>query len=163
MPASAAAMNSQSRIFFVTSTTFNRAPIFREQKAARLFLEVMFTYRDDGLFFIHEFVLMPDHCHLIITLSKTFSGACVPTSKGRVLIPLRQGRQFEEGGFGSAASHCIGLPIYPITHNIENTYCKILCAPGWSHKRITMPILPPVLSSKRTKLLNLQRLKATLY
>jgi putative transposase len=66
-------MNTQSRTFFVTSTTFNRAPIFRQERAARLFLNVMFAYRDDDLFLIHEFVLMPDHFHLIITPSEKLS------------------------------------------------------------------------------------------
>ena len=68
-----AKMNLQSRVFFVTSTTFNRTPILRYERAARLFLDVMFTYRNEGRFLVHEFVLMPDHFHLIITPSEILS------------------------------------------------------------------------------------------
>src|SRR5215813_10141760 len=66
-------MNFQSRVFFVTSTTFNRTPVFRHERAARLFLDVMFTYRGEARFLVHDFVLMPDHFHLIITPSEILS------------------------------------------------------------------------------------------
>jgi len=32
---------------------------------ARLFVEVLFHYRDHKNYLLHEFVLMPDHFHLI--------------------------------------------------------------------------------------------------
>ncbi len=34
---------------------------------ARLFLDTLARYRNQGRFLIHEFVLMPDHFHLLLT------------------------------------------------------------------------------------------------
>jgi len=34
---------------------------------ARLFMEVLFHYRDKRNYFLHEFVLMPDHFHLLVS------------------------------------------------------------------------------------------------
>jgi putative transposase len=71
--ASAAAMNCQSRTFFVTSNTHNRRAFFRHERFARLFLKTPFEYRDQNLFRLHSFVLMPDHFHMILTPSETIS------------------------------------------------------------------------------------------
>ena len=59
------ATNNQ-QTYFVTSTTWGRRGLFRDDAWARLFLEVLFHYRDSG-YLLHEFVLMWDHFHLIIT------------------------------------------------------------------------------------------------
>jgi putative transposase len=40
---------------------------------AELFLDAIFHYRDEGVFLLHEFVIMPDHFHLILTPSSKFS------------------------------------------------------------------------------------------
>src|SRR5437868_8120511 len=55
------------RTFFVTSITWERRAIFRAEPFAHLFLEVLFENRDKKRFALHEFVLMPDHFHLLIT------------------------------------------------------------------------------------------------
>ena len=34
---------------------------------ARLFLDTLARYRREGRFLLHEFVLMPDHFHLLLT------------------------------------------------------------------------------------------------
>jgi REP-associated tyrosine transposase len=34
---------------------------------ARLFLDTLYRYRTQGRFLLHEFVLMPDHFHLLLT------------------------------------------------------------------------------------------------
>jgi len=59
-------MDFPERIFFVTTVTASRRMLFRSQVAARLFLDVLFSYRDDGKFQLYEFVVMPDHVHLIL-------------------------------------------------------------------------------------------------
>jgi putative transposase len=59
-------MDSQ-RTFFITTVTWQRLPIFRVEARARLLIEVMFGYRDLGKYLLHEFVLMPDHIHLLLT------------------------------------------------------------------------------------------------
>jgi putative transposase len=59
-------MNSQ-RTFFITAVTWQRLPILRDETRARLLIEVMAGYRDQGKYLLHEFVVMPDHIHLLLT------------------------------------------------------------------------------------------------
>ena len=61
------------RIFFVTTITAHRQPIFRRDAAANLLLEALAHYRDQGKYLLHEFVIMPDHLHLLITPSEEIS------------------------------------------------------------------------------------------
>jgi putative transposase len=55
------------RVFFVTSVCHDRWPIFRTPRTCELFLQTTLNYRDKGNFLLHEFVVMPDHCHFLIT------------------------------------------------------------------------------------------------
>lgn len=55
------------RTFFVTAVTWQRRPLFRAEPMARLFLDTLYRYRSQGRFLLHEFVLMPDHFHLLLT------------------------------------------------------------------------------------------------
>jgi len=73
------------RIFFVTTVTANRQPIFRREAVARLLIETLAHYRDERKFLLHEFVIMPDHVHALLTPSGEIS--------------LEQAMQFIKGGF----------------------------------------------------------------
>jgi putative transposase len=53
--------------FLVSSVTYNRRRIFQVAANAELFLETLQHYRHAGNFLLHDFVLMPDHVHLLIT------------------------------------------------------------------------------------------------
>ena len=64
---------SQLRTFFVTAVIYQRQPLFRRETIAELFLETLFHYRQEGVFLLHEFVVMHDHTHLILTPSWRFS------------------------------------------------------------------------------------------
>ncbi len=57
-----------ARTFLVTSATWERRPLFRSERMARLFLEVLYAYREQASFRLHEFALMPDHFHLLVSL-----------------------------------------------------------------------------------------------
>jgi putative transposase len=61
------------RTFFVTAICANRNAMFRNENVARLFLAGFFDYRRQEKFWIHAFVLMPDHLHAIITPSEVVS------------------------------------------------------------------------------------------
>lgn len=73
------------RTFFVTSVANGRRPIFKREEIARLFLAVLLDYRSQGRYLLHEFVVMPDHFHLIIT----------PAAD----VPLEKAGQYIKGGF----------------------------------------------------------------
>jgi putative transposase len=55
------------RTFFVTAVTWQRRPIFRAEPIATLFIDTLFRYREQRRFALHEFVIMPDHFHLLLT------------------------------------------------------------------------------------------------
>jgi putative transposase len=74
--------------YFVTSLTNERRPLFRHERWSNLFLETLFRYRADHEFLLHEFVVMPDHVHFLITPSGSLEHAV----------------QMIEGGFSRAAS-----------------------------------------------------------
>jgi putative transposase len=61
------------RVFFVTSVTWGRRALFQSDQMAQLFLEMLRHYRDQGCYQLHDFVLMPDHFHLILTPAQTLS------------------------------------------------------------------------------------------
>ena len=45
------------------------------RRAARLLVDVLFHYRRQGKFLLHEFVLMPDHFHVLLTPAETLERA----------------------------------------------------------------------------------------
>ena len=73
------------RTFFITTITWQRVPIFRVDARARLLIEVLLDYRDQGKYLLHEFVAMPDHLHLLLT----------PAPE----IALERAMQFIKGGY----------------------------------------------------------------
>ena len=73
------------RIFFVTTVTAERQPIFRREAAANLLIETLAHYRDERKFLLHEFVIMPDHVHALLTPAPEIS--------------LERALQFIKGGF----------------------------------------------------------------
>jgi len=54
-------------MFLVTSVTLNRRRVFQVTAHAELFLETLQHYRREGKYLLHDFVVMPDHVHLLIT------------------------------------------------------------------------------------------------
>ena len=70
--------------YFVTANVFERKSLFQVDKIARLFIEILLNYRTQKKYLLHEFVVMPDHFHLILT----------PTG-----IALERAIQFVKGGF----------------------------------------------------------------
>jgi len=57
---------NNSQTYFVTSDTWERRALFRTESWARLFFKTLLSNRDKA-YLLHEFVLMPDHFHLLIT------------------------------------------------------------------------------------------------
>jgi len=73
------------RVFFITTVTAQRIPIFRRAATARLLIDALTHYREQGKFLLHEFVIMPDHVHALITPAPEIS--------------LERAMQFIKGGF----------------------------------------------------------------
>jgi len=61
------------RTFFVTTITAQRIPIFRRETNAKLLIHTLAHYRDERRFLLHEFVIMPDHIHALLTPAQEIS------------------------------------------------------------------------------------------
>ena len=79
--------------YFVNFSTFQRRRFFIVENYARLFLKTLYHYRRQGIFLLHEFVLMPDHVHLLFTPARD--------------ITLERAMQFIKGGYSRAVGQQI--------------------------------------------------------
>ena len=59
---------THSRTFFVTSKTAQGRTLLQTDRMANLFIEVFRENMRAGHFAVHEFVVMPDHVHLLMTV-----------------------------------------------------------------------------------------------
>ena len=57
----------QAGVYFVTTDTWERRPIFAKPKTAQIVLEQLLDCHDRGFYKLHAFVIMPDHIHILIT------------------------------------------------------------------------------------------------
>jgi len=73
------------RTFFITSVSAQRKTIFQRSATADLFIDVLLHYRAERKYLLHEFVVMPDHFHTLITPEPEIS--------------LERAVQFIKGGF----------------------------------------------------------------
>ncbi len=85
----------EERTFFVTTNCHQRQPIFRDAERTRLMLGVLQDNRAKGRFLLHEFVIMPDHMHLLLT----------PASN----VSLEKAVQFIKGGFSFRVKKELGF------------------------------------------------------
>ena len=65
---------NNAQTYFVTSDTWERRALFHAEPWARLFFKALLSHRGEA-YLLHEFVLMPDHFHLLITPSTSLERA----------------------------------------------------------------------------------------
>ncbi len=83
------------RTFFVTAVAWERRPFLRSERMVNLLVEVLMDYRTQRKYHLHEFVIMPDHFHVLLTLGDA------PTIERAV--------QLIKGGFSFRAKKEIGF------------------------------------------------------
>ena len=83
------------RTFFATSVTFERRLILQSKSLCDLLLDVFRDNRSKGRLLLHEFVIMRNHFHAILT----------PAPE----IPLERAMQFLKGGFSYRAKKELGM------------------------------------------------------
>jgi putative transposase len=59
--------------YFVTTRCWQGRAIFQVPEIAEILLATIFKYRDAGSYALHEFVVMPNHLHLLITPGQAIS------------------------------------------------------------------------------------------
>ena len=84
-----------ARTFFITSSIAGKRNLLQSDRSAQLFIRVLYEYRAQSKFRLHEFVVMPDHFHLLLTVD---SG-----------ITIERAVQFIKGGFAFRAGREFGM------------------------------------------------------
>jgi putative transposase len=97
----------ETRTYFVTSNTVIRKMIFTSPSMAELFISICDENRAKRRLQIHEFVVMPDHFHMILTPA--------------VEVSLEKAVQFLKGGFSFRAKKELGY-VHEIWHKSFNEH-----------------------------------------
>ncbi len=82
---------NNAQTYMVTSSTLERRSLFQAEPWARLVIDTLYHYRGTA-YFLHEFVIMPDHFHALITPQTS----------------LEKAVQFIKGGFSYRAKKELG-------------------------------------------------------
>jgi len=61
--------------YYITASTFDKKSLFQSHQMAELLLTVLYHYRKEEKYVLHEFVVMPNHFHLLITPGETLERA----------------------------------------------------------------------------------------
>jgi putative transposase len=59
--------------YFVTTDAWQKRSVFQVIQTAEIVVQRILACRESGAYLLHEFVLMPDHLHLLITPSHEMS------------------------------------------------------------------------------------------
>jgi putative transposase len=62
---------SPGSTYFVTTKAWANRSLFQAAETADIVLEVLLRHRAAGGYFLHEFILVPDHLHLLLTPGQT--------------------------------------------------------------------------------------------
>ncbi|HYX67635.1 MAG TPA: transposase [Terriglobales bacterium] len=81
--------------YFITASTYRKKPLLQSERTASLLVDVLYHYRSQGNYLLHEFVVMPNHFHLLIT----------PASG----TTLEKAMQLIKGGFSFRRGKELGL------------------------------------------------------
>ena len=82
---------NNAQTYMVTSSTWERRSLFQAEPWARLLIDTLYHYRGSGCL-LHEFVIMPDHFHVLISPQTS----------------LEKAVQFIKGGFSYRARKELG-------------------------------------------------------
>jgi putative transposase len=103
---------ANDRTFFVTSSTWNKTRLLQSARAATLLIDVLYHYRQQGKYLLHEFVVMPDHFHVLITVGAEMTvEKAVQLIKGGFAFRAGRGAYLRSRlSMNHRASRLIGLP-----------------------------------------------------
>jgi putative transposase len=85
--------NTGHGVYFITASTFQKQSLFQSERFSLPFIDTLLHYRLKKNYLLHEFVVMPNHFHLLIT----------PT------LTLERAMQLIKGGFSYRARKELGF------------------------------------------------------
>jgi REP element-mobilizing transposase RayT len=119
-----------TRTFFVTSKTSQGKRLLQSQRSAELFIDVLRSYTLAGRFKVHEFVVMPDHFHLLVSVDENTSiERAVQLIKGSYSFRGRENSALLER-FGRGDFPRSGLLIARVSWRTSHTLTKTLSKLG---------------------------------
>ena len=68
--------NTGYSCYFITASTFQKRNILQTDRMAGLLVNVLLHYRQKQQYLLHDFVVMPDHFHLLITPQESLKERC---------------------------------------------------------------------------------------
>lgn len=81
--------------YFITADCFQKKRMLQSDRSVRLLIDVLYHYRGQGKYLLHEFVVMPNHLHLLLT----------PDGE----TTLERAMQLIKGGFSFRAGRELGM------------------------------------------------------
>src|SRR6185312_14216277 len=85
---------NNGQTYMVTTETWGRRSLFQAERWAKLLIDTLYHYRGQS-YLLYEFVIMPDHVHVLITPQTS----------------LKKAVQFIKGGFSYRAKKELGSPM----------------------------------------------------
>jgi putative transposase len=115
--------------YMVTSATWERRSLFRNERWARLLIDTLYHYRGSA-YLLHEFVIMPDHFHILLT-PKTSLEKAVQFIKGgfsyRAKKELGSNMEIWQKGFSDHRIRDAGDYLRHVDYIRQNPVRKSLC------------------------------------
>lgn len=81
---------------FITAKTFHRKRLFQNQRYGDAFTHALMRWRESHDLLLHDYVIMPDHVHLLVTAPGESASAQIETLQRAFASELHQ--QFGYGG-----------------------------------------------------------------
>ena len=81
--------------YFITASAYEKLALFQSDRMGQLLMDVLFHYQRQSRYHLHEFVVMPDHFHLLLTP--------IPP------VTIEKAVQFIKGGFSYRAKKELGF------------------------------------------------------
>lgn len=106
--------NTGLSTYFITSATCCKRSLFQTDRMASLLLDVLSHYRNQGNYSLHEFVIMPDHFHLLLTPCES----------------LERALQLIKGGFSYRARKELAFPGEVWEHSFHDRRVRDLAEYG---------------------------------
>lgn len=86
----------QAGAYFLTTHTWQRRQLFKQDAPAKIVIEQLLNCQDRGFYKLHEFSLMPDHLHILLTPGETVTiEKCMQMIKGGSAFTIRRTLNFQ--------------------------------------------------------------------
>jgi len=86
---------ASERTFFITASTWEKRNLLQSSRTAEPFFRTIQDYRAQRKFLLHEFVVMPNHVHLLVTVD--------------IDMTIERAVQLIKGGFSFQAGKPLGI------------------------------------------------------